>query len=179
MSKNVGKIFETDFASSVPSYYFCHRLKDTAQSYNNSEDTKFSWENPFDYFLFDGDILYCLELKSTSQKYVNFQTDKNDKSQKMIKWHQIESLTKASEYRNIIAGFILNFRLDNGEQITYFLNIKDFNKMKQNINKKSFNIMDVVLYGAMKIDGTKKRVHWNWNIDSFLKEYKDKLKEEN
>ena len=175
MSKNVGKIFESDFASSVPSYCFCHRLKDTAQSYNNSGDTKFSWENPFDYFLFDGDILYCLELKSTSQKYVSFQTDKNDKSQKMIKWHQIESLTKASEYRNIIAGFILNFRLDNGEQLTYFLDIINFNEMKRNIDKKSFNIMDAVLYGAKKIDGTKKRVHWNWNIDSFLKEYNDKL----
>lgn len=175
---NSGKQFEKDFASSVPSCCYIHRLKDAAQSYNNSENTKFSWENPFDYFLFDGDILYCLELKSTSQKYMGFQTDKNDKSSKMIKWHQIESLTKASEYKNVVAGFLLNFRLDNGEQLTYFFNIKDFNRMKRDIDKKSFNIMDVVLYDAIKILGTKKRVHWNWNIDSFLKEYRDKLNEE-
>lgn len=173
MAKNVGKIFEEDFSHSVRPHVFCHRLKDTAQSYNNSKYTKFSWENPYDYIVFNGDTLYCLELKSTCQKYMGFQVDKNDKSKKIIKWHQIESLTEASEYKNVIAGFMLNFRLDNGEQLLYFLNIKDFNKMKKNINKKSFNIMDATLYGAVKIEGEKKRTRFKWDIDGFLKSYID------
>ena len=169
--KNVGKVFEEDFAKSILQDWFYYRLKDTAQSYNNNSDTKFSWENPFDYFLFNSKTLYCLELKSTSQKYMGFQEDKNDKSSKMIKWHQIESLTKASEYQNIIAGFILNFRLNDDEQLTYFLDIRDFNKMKDAINKKSFTIMDSILYGAKKIDGFKKRTRWHWNVCEFFESY--------
>lgn len=168
MSKNVGKIFEEDFANSVPQDWYCHRLKDTAQSYNGSENTKFSWDNPFDYFLFNGNTLYCLELKSTCQKYIGYQENKDDKSTKMIKWHQIESLTEASKYQNIVAGFLCNFRLDNGEQLLYFFDIKDFNAMKDSINKKSFNIMDAVLYGAVKINGFKKRTRWHWNLDEFF-----------
>lgn len=171
MAKNVGKIFEEDFANSTPKDWFCHRLKDSAQSYNNSSDTKFSWENPFDYFLFNGKTLYCLELKSTSQKYMGFQENKDDKSKKMIKWHQIESLTEASEYQGIIAGFMLNFRLNDDEQITYFLDIRDFNKMKDSINKKSFTIMDAVLHGAKKISGFKRRTRWHWNLDEFFETY--------
>lgn len=171
MAKNVGKIFEEDFFKSTPSTWFCHRLKDAAQSYNNSENTKFSWENPFDYFLFNGKILYCLELKSTCQKYMGFQENKDDKSSKMIKWHQIESLTDASQYQNITAGFLCNFRLDNDEQLLYFFDIKDFNKMKDSINKKSFTILDAVLYGAKKIEGFKKRTRWYWNLEDFFESY--------
>ena len=170
MAKNVGKKFEEDFSNSVESDWFCHRLKDTAQSYNNSKDTKFSWENPYDYMLFNGNTLFCLELKSTCQKYMGFQVDKEDKSSKMIKWHQIESLTKASKHENVIAGFLLNFRLDNDEQITYFFNIKDFNKMIENINKKSFSIIDIVLNGAIKIQGTKKRTRYSWDTCSVLEQ---------
>lgn len=165
MSKNVGKVFEDDFSNSVPDAWFCHRLKDTAQSYNNSKDTKFSWENPFDYILFDGKILYCLELKSTCQKYMGFQIDKNDKSSKMIKWHQIESLTKAAKTDNVKAGFLLNFRMDNGEQFLYFFDIDKFNKMRESIEKKSFTIIDAVLHGAKKINGRKKRTRWSWEIN--------------
>lgn len=169
--KNVGKIFEEDFANSTSKDWFCHRLKDTAQSYNESEKTKFSWENPFDYFLFNSKTLYCLELKSTSQKYMGFQENEDDKSKKMIKWHQIESLTKASKYQNIVAGFILNFRLNDDEQLVYFLDIRNFNRMKDAINKKSFTIMDAVLYGAKKIDGFKKRTRWHWNVCEFFETY--------
>ena len=85
MSKNVGKIFEEDFFNSISNDYFCHRLKDTAQSYNDNKNTKFSWKNPFDYFVYDGNILCCLELKSTCQKYMGFQIDENDKSSKNFK----------------------------------------------------------------------------------------------
>ena len=175
MTKNVGKIFEEDFSNSVESDWFCYRLKDAAQSYNNSENTKFSWDNPFDYILFNGSTLYCLELKSTCQKYMGFQISKDDKSSKMIKWHQIESLTKASEHKNVISGFLLNFRLDSNEQITYFFNIKDFNRMMKNINKKSFNIMDAVLNGAIKVQGVKKRTRYNWDTCCVLEQYSNKV----
>ena len=169
MAKNVGKIFEEDFSSSVPQDCFELRLKDSAQSYNERKETKFAWQNPYDYVLFNGEILFCLELKSTCQKYMGFQVDKNDKSSKIIKWHQIDSLTKASVYKNVIAGFVLNFRISDDEQLTYFLSIQDFNKMKSEINKKSFTIMDAVLYGAKRIQGNKKITRWRWELEELLK----------
>ena len=117
-------------------------------------------------------INYCLELKTVAQKYLTYHTCEADEKQKKsanIQWHQIEGLTKASEYENVIAGFMLNFRLDNGEQLLYFLNIKDFNKFRNNTNKKSLNIMDIVLCGGIKINGEKLKVNYRWNLDEFLK----------
>jgi penicillin-binding protein-related factor A (putative recombinase) len=84
-------------------------------------------------------------------------------------WHQIEGLTKASEYDNCVSGFLFNFRLDNGEQLLYFMNIKDFNRFRTNTNKKSLNIMDIVLNDAVKINGEKLRKNYRWDLDEFLK----------
>ena len=171
--KNVGKIFETIIKDSLPDYAMLTRLPDPPQSFTQRSDTKFSQKNPYDYLCFDtvGRILYCWELKTTSQKYLTYHTSKEDEKEKKsanIQWHQIEGLTKASKYQNVIAGFLINFRLDNGEQLLYFLNINDFNKMKENANKKSFNIMDAVLNGAIKINGNKKRTRYHWDLDEFL-----------
>lgn len=83
-------------------------------------------------------------------------------------WHQIVGLTNASEYDNCIAGFMINFKLDNGEQLLYFMNIKDFNRFRKGTNKKSLNIMDISLNGGIKINGEKLRVNYRWNLDEFL-----------
>lgn len=171
-SKNVGKQFEKDFFSSVPSYCLLHRLKDSAQSYNNSANTRFTWDNPCDFFLYDSisHLFYPIECKSTKYKSISFQIDQNDKSSKMIKFHQIESLTDMSKYNGVIAGLILNFRDEkNNTERTYFQSIIDFNRMKKEINKTSFNELDLILYNAIKINGEKKRVHYKWDIDEFLK----------
>ena len=170
MSKNTGKVFESIIKSSSPSYLKVTRIPDPPQSFTQRADTKFSHKNPYDFEAFDSKhrIQYCLELKSVSQKYMSYQTSKDDDKNATIKWHQIEGLTNASEYNNVIAGFLLNFRLDNDEQLLYFLDIKDFNKFKDSSTKRSFNIMDVVLCGGIKINGEKKRVNYRWNLDEFL-----------
>ena len=100
---------------------------------------------------------------------MSYHTDENDDKNANIQWHQIEGLTKASKFDNVISGFLCNFRLDNGEQLLYFLNIEDFNRFRNDVNKRSINIMDIVLYGGIKIDGTKKRINYKWNLDEFLK----------
>jgi hypothetical protein len=110
---------------------------------------------------------------------MTFQIDENDKSKKMIKWHQIESLTEASKYKNVIAGFLLNFRLEKEGQITYFFDIKDFNKMREKSSKKSFNIMDAVLNGAVKVQGAIKRTRYRWDVCPALSQYKNNINNEN
>lgn len=173
MAKNTGKNFESIIKSNAPSYLKVTRIPDPPQSFTQRSDTRFSKKNPYDFDAFDSvhRINYCLELKTVSQKYLTYHTSRKDEEEGKvanIKWHQIEGLTKASEYDNVIAGFLLNFRLDNGEQLLYFLNIIDFNKFRKNTNKKSLNIMDVSLNGGIKINGEKMRVNYRWNLDEFL-----------
>lgn len=173
MAKSSGKNFESIIKSNAPSYLKVVRIPDPPQSFTQRDDTKFSKKNPYDFEVFDSihRISYSLELKSTSQKHLTYHTcEKEEKDGKsaMIQWHQIDGLTKASEYDNVIAGFFLNFRLSNGEQLLYFINIKDFNRFRRDTDKKSINIMDVVLYGGIKINGEKLRVNYRWNLDEFL-----------
>ena len=173
MVKNSGKNFESIIKSNAPDYLKVTRIPDPPQSFTQREDTAFSRKNPYDFECFDSKrrIQYCFELKSVSQKYVSYHTcekDEKDKKSAHIQWHQIEGLTNASEYDNVVAGFLLNFRLDSGEQLLYFLNIKDFNKFRKNANKRSMNIMDISLNGGIKINGEKLRKNYRWNLDEFL-----------
>ena len=174
MAKNEGKNFESIIKSNAPSYLKMTRIPDPPQSFTKRSDTKFSKKNPYDYEAFDSlhRISYSLELKSTSQKYLTYHTSKEEEEEgkkAMIMWHQIEGLTKASEFDNVIAGFMFNFRLDNGEQLLYFMNIKDFNRFRTSANKKSLNIIDISLNGGIKIDGKKLIKNYRWNLDEFLK----------
>lgn len=171
-SKNVGKIFEKDFADSVPNHFWKHRLKDSAQSFNQSGLTSFTWDNPCDFFMFDtiNFRLFCLELKSTKAKSMAFDDIKQKKSQKkMIKKHQIESLMKFSEYDGIVSGFIFNFRQEEDDtQRTYFMDIDNFRTMCNTIGKVSFNESDLVFNKAIVINGNKKISHYKWDIESVI-----------
>ena len=174
MAKNEGKIFEGIIKSNAPSYLKLTRIPDPPQSFTQRSDTRFSKKNPYDYEAFDSlhRIQYSLELKTTSQKYLTYHTSKKDEDEKKsanIQWHQIEGLTKASEYDNCLSGFMFNFRLDNGEQLLYFMNIKDFNKYRKSTHKKSLNILDISLNGGIKISGEKLIKNYRWNLDEFLK----------
>lgn len=174
---NSGKQFEKDFSSSIPSYCYVHRLRDTAQSYNKSKKTKFTWDNECDFFIWDSNahLFYAIECKSTKYKSMSVQLDKEDESKKMVKLHQIESLTKISKYDGAIAGFFLNFRDEkNDTERTYFINITDFNKMMRTINKSSFNEMDIILNHAIKISGKRKRVHFGWDLNVFFESQSNK-----
>ena len=171
---NEGKKFESVFKSSSPTYLKIVRLPDPPQSFTQRDDTRFSNKNPYDYECYDSfhRISYSLELKSSSQKYLTYHTCKEDEKKKKsanIKWHQIEGLTEASEYDNCTAGFMFNFKLDNGEQLLYFMNIKDFNRYRLSTNKKSLNILDISLNGGVKISGEKLIKNYRWNLDEFLK----------
>ena len=158
MSKNVGKIFEESIKKSMPSSVCLIRLNDSPQAFKQSNLTRFTPRNPFDYVCFDTNTrtLFCLELKSTSNKYMSFEDiDSDENKNKMIHKHQIEGLLNMSTYSNVVSGFLFNFRLSDDE-LTYFMEINDFRKMCKSINKQSFNLIDAVLYGAKKIEGFKK-----------------------
>ncbi len=173
MSQNEGKKFESIFKTSSPSYFKITRIPDPPQSFTKRDDTKFSKKNPYDFECYDSihRVQYSLELKTTSQKYLTYhicEQDEKDGKSANIQWHQIAGLTKASKYDNCLSGFMFNFRLGNGEQLLYFMNIEDFNKYRQGTDKKSLNIIDVSLNGGIKINGEKLRKNYRWDLDEFL-----------
>lgn len=174
MSANPGKRFEADCKNSFPDYCFVHRLKDSAQSYNNSANTSFSWDNECDFFVFNTKtrLLYAIECKTTKYKSMSVQLSKDDNSSSMVKYHQINSLTKMSEYDGLVTGFFFNFRHFEGEknsfETMYWQGIEDFNSMMSKTGKKSFNELDLLMNNAIKISGVKKRVRYRWDLKEFF-----------
>ena len=89
----------------------------------------------------------------------------------MIRDNQIKSLQEASEH-NLVAGFICNFRNENND--TFFIEICDFVKMMENINKKSFNINDLKNNNAIQINSRKKRTRYTYDIKNFIYKINEK-----
>ena len=171
--KNKGKVFEDDWKSSVPEYCLNIRLPDPPQSFTQRSDTRFSHKNPCDFVMFSSKhrLFLPTELKSTKHKSISVQLTKEDNPNSMIKYHQIKALTDMSKYDYVESGFVLNFRNEEeNSQITYWQSIGNFNKMMKEVNKKSFNEIDLLVYGAINVTGQKKITHYTWNVNELLDE---------
>lgn len=165
MSQGVGKIFESQWKKSIPEDVMYFRIPDPPQSFQNT--ARFSIKPPFDCFMFYKGTLFCLELKTTKGKSFSVEINKDDKG--MIHYHQIENLREYSKYGGIIAGLVLNFRVeDKGTEITYFISIKDFDNMMNKLGKKSFNAIDLIKNNAIKIESTKKRTLFLYGVKDFI-----------
>ena len=177
MPKNKGKKFETQFKeSSEKDKLFLLRLNDTDLSYNGNQMSRFTPKNKFDFLLFKSPNLFCLELKSTA--YDSFSIQRNPKEpNKMIKWHQIQELIKASFYDGVYAGFVFNFRNEKQpllEEETYYMSIKNFCNFLVENEKKSINKKEVQKYGGIIIEQKKKRVLYTYNIKKMLEDILDR-----
>lgn len=85
----------------------------------------------------------------------------------MIRENQVNGLLEASRH-SLIAGFLINFRnIDNN---TFFISINSFKNMIENTNKKSFNIKDLMAYGAIEIQNIKKRTRYTYNIGKMIQD---------
>lgn len=178
MTKNVGKRFEEDVKKSMPSDCLIIRLPDPPQSFVKSKTTRFSHKNPCDYICYNSEDgkLWCLELKTTSAKSISFENiHNNDDDNKMIHRHQTKGLLEFSKYDGVVAGFFFNFRHFEGEEnyneMTYFMEVNRFQNMCDSIGKKSFNEVDAIMNGAVKINGIKKRTRYSWDLESLFKEH--------
>ena len=175
---NVGKRFEKNFKDSIPDFCLLCRLKDPPQAQNHTDTSVFSWNNPCDFFLFDSynREFWCLELKSTKQKYISFESiNSNNSQKKMIKKHQILGLKEYGRFNHVNAGFLINFRdEENNEERTYYQDIHDFLDMYNKINKSSFNEIDLIMNKAVKVNGEKLRVNYRWNIHKLIVDIMEK-----
>lgn len=164
---NKGKIFETAIKNSVPKDCYYFRLHDPAQSFDQSSTLRFSLPNPYDCLLFCYPTLFALELKSTESTSMGFWredfVDKTKKQTFMIKKNQIKGLDTASQFKGVVAGFLLNWRKTNH---TYFWNINDFLEFTNMLDKKSFNEEDVISHNGMLIEQTLKKVNYKYNLEN-------------
>jgi recombination protein U len=160
LAKNAGKKFEEDFKNSIPSNIYYLRIKDQASGFGEQSNLRFSAKNPFDALMYCYPNLFLLELKSTKGTSFSF-----DGTNPMIKQHQIDELTAANKHKGIIPGFIFNMRK---YKKTYFLHINDFNKLVQDLDKKSINQKDIVSAGAIEVFGEIKRVRYRYYIGEFI-----------
>lgn len=158
-----GKKFEQDFQSSVDQKkQYIYRFKDSAASFSGGSETRFTPSNICDYMLFDGEskTLCLLELKSVKGASLPLSN---------IRENQIEELTEAAEHP-IVCGFVVNFR--ERENVTYFLNIKDFNRMMESWEKKSINIQDIKENSGVEIKSKIKRTRYKYDIQQFIEDVK-------
>ena len=165
---SVGKLFEVQIKKSVPDYALLYRLPDAAQSFGGG-NLRFSRKNPFDFLLWDANkhILYALELKTVAGKSISFERDKQEKGE--IHYHQIKGLESWAAYDGIVAGFVIEFRKIGK---TVFIDILEFNKLIEQIDKKSFNFDDLDKYKIkyLVIEQRKARTRYLYDIDKFLRD---------
>lgn len=165
---NIGKIFERQIKKSIPGYALLCRIPDSAQSFGKNSNLRFSRKNPFDYILYDSKthFLYALELKTVKGKSISFERTENDVGE--IHYNQIQGLNEWNRYDGVICGFLIEFR---EIEKTFFLKIDDFNKLLQQISKKSFNNDDLEKLGINHtiLPQTKTRKYFIYGIDEMLK----------
>lgn len=168
MSQNKGKIFEIDWKNSIPSDTYYLRIVDPAVSWGNNEESniRFSPKNPYDAIMYCYPNLFTLELKSTKGTSFSFEG-----TSPMIKSNQIKELTRASQHKGIISGFIFNMRKYNK---SWFLYIDDFNRFLENTNKKSINKDDIIEYGGIEVVGEIKRTRCRYYVGEFIERVKVK-----
>ena len=163
--KNYGKVFEGQWKKSIPENMIYFRIPDPPQSFQQT--ARFSLKPPFDAFMYYNGVLFCLELKTTKNKSMSVELSKDDKG--MIHYHQIENLREYSKFNGVISGLVINFRIEEKDtELTYFIDIKNFDNMMKKLNKKSFNIIDLINNGAIKIESTKKRTLFYYDVNGFI-----------
>ena len=164
-----GKILEEEFKKSCEEQdIWNERIKDNQLSYSTNFSTS---QNKYDFHCFDGEVLYGIECKRTHLSYLTVDRKKDDN--KVIRLHQINSLAKDNQYKNILCGFFLDFQTSGN---TYLLYIDDFLKWYNCTDKKSISEKEIQALNPIIVDKELKRTKYRYNVQSAFEQLKqDKL----
>ena len=166
MSKvNKGKAFENAFKSSCKKQgIFCTRLRDNQLSFVSDNKTP---QQPYDYEIYDFPYLICCELKATHLPSVSFEREKNQKVKKMLHYHQIEGLEKASQYNGVFSLLVFDFQTSG---VTYALTIEKFLEFFHSTDKQSISEKDVISLSPIVVDKKMLRTNYEYNIKGIFDE---------
>lgn len=153
MSINRGKQFEDKLQEQFERIHdlSIDRLYDVTTGYKNHN-------NICDFIVYLDGTLNYFECKAIHGNTLNFKSHIRD--------NQWDGLLAKCGIPGVNAGIICWF-IDHDE--TYFIPIYNLNWMRNVENKKSFNVK-TDFERAYYIDGTKKRVFFEYNLKSFLEE---------
>ncbi|MDL5612268.1 hypothetical protein [Bacillus halotolerans] len=170
-ANNQGKVFEANIEKSAADQkLFFYRIKDVNPMFLK-RGVAVS-KNKYDCFLHFNGYLFPFELKSTKNKSISF-------SEKIIKGQQIKHLKEASQYPNIIPGFLFQFR--EPENKVYFVHINDFleykniaekqveHTYKNKVNKSSIPIAICEEIGT-EVRWMKKKVNYTYYLNKLCGE---------
>lgn len=153
MAENIGKIFEQEIKASFPDDYFIERYKDDTAGFKGVA-------NPADYRLYKYPFTFLIELKTHRGKSIPISK---------IRPNQIQGMYKAVKFMGVHGGFILNYR---DYEETYYVSVQAMVDFIQNAKRKSIPIGWCRAYGE-RIEQTKKRVRFTYNLKKWLGGYYD------
>ncbi|MCV0023512.1 hypothetical protein [Bacillus sp. XT-2] len=170
-ANNQGKVFEANIEKSAADQkLFFYRIKDVNPMFLKRGAVVS--KNKYDCFLFFKGYLFPFELKSTKSKSISF-------SEKIIKPQQIKYLKEATQYPNIIPGFLFQFREPVNK--VYFVHIDDFltykniaekqleHTYKNKVNKSSIPIAICEEIGT-EVRSMKKKVNYTYYLNKLCGE---------
>lgn len=159
--KNKGKVFEENFKKSVPNDILFYRFRDGTANFfgQKNENVRFQQKNMCDCMIFDGEILFLLELKSHLGKSLPF---------KDIKKNQIEELSLKQYYKNVVCGIIIDFR---ELEEDYFIFIEDITDFMRKSTRKSFPV-EWCREKGIKIENKKLISNYRYNVNKMLTDIK-------
>ncbi|MCY9273431.1 hypothetical protein MOF24_17240 [Bacillus inaquosorum] len=182
-ANNQGKVFEANIEkSAVDQRLFFYRIKDVNPMFlkRGAAVSK----NKYDCFLHFKGCLFPFELKSTKDKSISFRD-------KIIKPQQIKCLKEATQYPNVIPGFLFQFR--EPENKVYFVHIDDFleykniaekqleHTYKNKVNKSSIPIAICEEIGT-EVRWMKKKVNYTYYLnklcDDLIKKFSNRTNSE-
>ena len=173
--KNAGKKFEQLWKQSAEKQdLFILRLNDSDMSFNPNKElrSRFTLKSPADFIMFYNGHLFMLEMKSTHSKSISFQREPDDGG--MIKLHQISSLSNAGLHEDVVAGFIINFRVEEDgkpySEDTYFWPIEAFNDYFVSNDRKSAKPIDIVQHGGIIVKQEQKRKLYDYDVKKMLED---------
>ena len=158
---NSGKRLESNFKKSIPNDIFFYRFKDGSSAWGGNDKVRFQSSNICDCFLHDGNRLYLIELKSTKGKSIPFINLKRN-----VKDKRLDDLSEASQFKNIIAGIVIEF---NELERAFFMHIDNVIEFMLNGGRKSIPVAYCINKG-IEIEIKKKRVNNSFNIKKLLEE---------
>ena len=164
-TKLKGKVFEKNFQDSCKKQgIFCTRLRDNQLSFTTNEKTP---QQPYDCEIYDYPYLACCELKATHLPSVSFEREKNQKVKKMLHFHQIQGLEKASQHNGVFGLLIFDFQTSG---VTYALTIEKFLKFFNSTDKQSISEKDVIALSPIIVDKKLLKVNYEYDIKELFAE---------
>ena len=133
-------------------------------SFTSDEKTP---QQPYDCEIYNFPYLACCELKATHLPSVSFEREKNQKNKKMLHFHQIQGLEKASQYNGVFGLLVFDFQTSG---VTYVLTIEKFLKFFHSTDKQSISEKDVIALSPIIVEKKLLIKNYEYNIKGVFDE---------